>query len=143
MVCRYSRGGTCFCVGCCYSRGGTCFCSRGGMCCLSRWVRLVGGGGTVAVRATRLLYWCGWCWGTLHTFENNIEILWQRLSSHLLDLFFRGPSCRPAAARKHQLHDPRWRRGAVKHAPAEVRSCFHPDRILCREGARRCEDVLR
>ena len=108
---------------------------------LGRWVRLVGGGGTIAVRATRLLHWCGWCWGTLHTFKNNIEILWQRISSHLLDLLLRGP--RPAAARKHQLHDPRWRRGAVQHAPAEVRSCFHPDRILRREGARRCEDVLR
>ena len=55
---------------------------------LGRWVRLVGGGGTIAVRATRLLYWCGWCWGTLHTFKNNIEILWQCCSSHLLDLLF-------------------------------------------------------
>ena len=48
-----------------------------------RWYVLSGslgkigrGGGTIAVRATRLLHWCGWCRGTLHTFKNNIEILW-------------------------------------------------------------------
>ena len=108
-------------------------------------MRLVRGRGTAAVRATRLLLdRRGRYSKILHASKNNMKILLRRrYSSHLCDLLVARPNHSFPAARQYQLQDPRWRRGAVKHALPQIGRRLDVDRVVGWEGARRGEDVLR